>query len=140
VALTIIGLIVTGVIEPEQNTIIEKGNPLRLVNAIDYKGQLCGSDSGVANKRYGYYLPDFTGKHKYLLSRPCLLDGVLLPCTLQLFVFVLVRQKLTIPNLFVNMINRTMQIIHSMATIWLHRKSACIKSKRRLISIAASLI
>ncbi len=60
-ALTIIGLIVTGVIEPEQNTVIEKGNPLRLINPIDYKGQLCGSDSGVTSKKYGYYLPDFTG-------------------------------------------------------------------------------
>ena len=40
---------------------LNKGNPWRLVNGIDYKGQVCGISSDVKSKEYLYYLPTGDG-------------------------------------------------------------------------------
>jgi hypothetical protein len=37
---------------------LQKGDPYRLVNAIDYNGHVCGSDKVVKHKPYAYYLLD----------------------------------------------------------------------------------
>ena len=55
--MTIIGLIVVGVIK---SPTLQKGNPYRLLNAIDYNGRICGYDGNVTATPYGYYLPDKT--------------------------------------------------------------------------------
>lgn len=43
-AMTLLGLIVTGVIPSEG---LEPGNPRRLLNGIDYEGRICGVDTEV---------------------------------------------------------------------------------------------
>ena len=55
--MTIIGLIVTGVISSPN---LHKGDPYRLLNAIDYNGKICGYEGNVTVTPYGYYLPDKT--------------------------------------------------------------------------------
>eukprot|EP00596_Hydrurales_sp_CCMP1899_P007026 CAMPEP_0119035114 /NCGR_PEP_ID=MMETSP1177-20130426/2080_1 /TAXON_ID=2985 /ORGANISM="Ochromonas sp, Strain CCMP1899" /LENGTH=377 /DNA_ID=CAMNT_0006993035 /DNA_START=379 /DNA_END=1509 /DNA_ORIENTATION=+ len=55
--MTIIGLIVTGVIS---SPTLQKGNPYRLLNAIDYQGRICGYDGNLTSTPFGYYLPDKT--------------------------------------------------------------------------------
>ncbi|CAM9104071.1 unnamed protein product, partial [Phaeothamnion confervicola] len=57
-AMTIIGLIVTGVIS---NPNLEPGVPARLINGIDYQNRICGVDSGVKNLTVLYYLPSGDG-------------------------------------------------------------------------------
>jgi len=57
VAMTIIGLIVTGAI---QDDALQTGNPYRLTNTLDYQGNICGVDSGFKSLSKGYYLPDLT--------------------------------------------------------------------------------
>lgn len=47
-----------GVIEDAN---LQKGNPVRLTNTIDYEGNICGFNGDVKNKPYGYYLLDRTG-------------------------------------------------------------------------------
>lgn len=54
IALTIIGFCTTGILE--SNT-IPSGNPIRLTNAIDFNGNICGYSKSVKSKHYGYYLP-----------------------------------------------------------------------------------
>lgn len=56
IAMTVIGFIVTGVVKSE---LLQKGNPIRLTNEIDYDGRICGYDEDVKSKPNGYYL--FTG-------------------------------------------------------------------------------
>lgn len=58
-AMTLTGFVAVGVIEDEH---LQKGNPARLTNAIDYNGRVCGVDPGVKKLPFGYYLPDRTGK------------------------------------------------------------------------------
>ncbi len=58
--MTLVGFVACGVIKDEH---LQKGNPLRLTNSMDYNGKICGYDSGVKNKEYGYYLPDLTGTY-----------------------------------------------------------------------------
>lgn len=60
VAMTILGLIVLGAIDDSH---LKSGNPYRLTNAIDYNGKICGYDSDVKHEKYGYYLPDLSGKN-----------------------------------------------------------------------------
>lgn len=55
--MTLIGLAVIGIINIPQ---IPKGDPYRLVFPMDYNGRLCGFDSSMSAKPYGYYLPDKT--------------------------------------------------------------------------------
>lgn len=43
-AMTLLGLIVTGMIPAEG---LEPGNPKRLINGIDYEGRICGVGSEV---------------------------------------------------------------------------------------------
>lgn len=43
-AMTILGLVVTGMIPHEG---LEPGNPKRLINGIDYEGRICGVGSAV---------------------------------------------------------------------------------------------
>lgn len=56
IAMTIVGFIVTGVF-PNDN--LQKGNPNRLINAIDINGDICGVSKEVDTLPYGYYLPNF---------------------------------------------------------------------------------
>mmetsp|Transcript_33694 Transcript_33694/g.42428 ORF Transcript_33694/g.42428 Transcript_33694/m.42428 type:complete len:669 (+) Transcript_33694:184-2190(+) len=56
VALTFLGFVVCGVIPSTQ---LDAGNPWRLINGIDYEGQICGVDSAVKDKSKIFYLPDF---------------------------------------------------------------------------------
>jgi len=58
-AMTILGLIATGAIESES---MKAGNPARLLNAMDYKGRICGYSEGVKDKEVGYYMPDTSSK------------------------------------------------------------------------------
>lgn len=58
VGMTFVGLVSLGAIEDDN---LRAGNPYRLTNAMDYNGNICGYDSSVKNKKYGYYLPDYTG-------------------------------------------------------------------------------
>jgi hypothetical protein len=55
IAVSIIGLIVTGAI---QNPTLTAGNPYRLLHAVDYTNHICGFDNGVTSTPYGYYLSD----------------------------------------------------------------------------------
>jgi hypothetical protein len=55
VTLTAVGLVVTGAIEDDN---LDKGDPRRLINAIDYDGNICGYDSGVYDKPNAYYMLD----------------------------------------------------------------------------------
>ena len=55
VAMTAVGLVVTGVIESEN---LSKGRPELLINSMDYNARICGVDSGVTDKPYGYYMMD----------------------------------------------------------------------------------
>ena len=57
VAVSIIGLIVTGAIP---SGTLAMGNPYRLIGVIDYSNHVCGFDPGVLDKPNGYYLPDKT--------------------------------------------------------------------------------
>ncbi len=54
-AMTGVGLVVTGLVN-EGNTVLPTGDPRRLLNPVDYDGRICGVDSGVADKPFGYYL------------------------------------------------------------------------------------
>jgi hypothetical protein len=56
--MTLVGFVACGVIEDSH---LQKGNPMRLTNAIDYTGHICGYNGDVKNKPYGYYLLDKTG-------------------------------------------------------------------------------
>lgn len=58
VAMTAIGLVATGFVE---NSNIQQGDPRRLINAIDYKGNICGVESEVHSKKLAYYMLDQTG-------------------------------------------------------------------------------
>eukprot|EP00518_Triparma_eleuthera_P019797 CAMPEP_0197556900 /NCGR_PEP_ID=MMETSP1320-20131121/16028_1 /TAXON_ID=91990 /ORGANISM="Bolidomonas sp., Strain RCC2347" /LENGTH=121 /DNA_ID=CAMNT_0043118071 /DNA_START=13 /DNA_END=374 /DNA_ORIENTATION=- len=60
-AMTVIGLIVTGVVENEK---LPAGDPARLINGMDYNGNICGvsnvrNDMNVSIKDLSkaYYLP-----------------------------------------------------------------------------------
>lgn len=53
IAMTAVGFVVTGVIEDSH---LDKGNPARLTNAIDYDGRICGASSGVKDRPNAYYL------------------------------------------------------------------------------------
>lgn len=55
IAMTVVGFLTTGLLESNR---IKVGNPARLTNAMDHDGRICGYDSGVASKPYGYYLPE----------------------------------------------------------------------------------
>mmetsp|Transcript_8524 Transcript_8524/g.13090 ORF Transcript_8524/g.13090 Transcript_8524/m.13090 type:complete len:646 (+) Transcript_8524:171-2108(+) len=54
VAMTFLGFVVTGAIPSDT---LDAGNPERLINGIDYEGNICGVDSGVKSKSKIYYLP-----------------------------------------------------------------------------------
>lgn len=57
-AMTMLGLIVTGVIPHDG---LEPGNPKRLINGIDYEGRICGVGTQVqVNQR-----PLTSGSHRY---------------------------------------------------------------------------
>lgn len=58
VAMTIVGFIACGVINDPR---LPKGNPKKLVNPIDYQGNVCGVDSSVENNQYAYYFADGQG-------------------------------------------------------------------------------
>lgn len=58
-AMTVLGLIATGVISSGS---MEAGNPARLLNAMDYRGRICGVDPSVKNLGVGYYMPDASSK------------------------------------------------------------------------------
>ena len=51
--MTVVGFIVTGVIQDDH---LSKGNPIRLTNAIDYDGRICGYGDGVENRPNAYYM------------------------------------------------------------------------------------
>lgn len=53
--MTIVGFVACGVI---QSNDLKAGNPYRLINAIDYRGRICGVSDGVKNKDIGYYFAD----------------------------------------------------------------------------------
>lgn len=57
VAMTVVGFVACGIIEDER---LPKGDPARLLNSIDYLGRVCGSDTAVKSKPYGYYMLDKT--------------------------------------------------------------------------------
>lgn len=57
VAMTGVGLVVTGVIDDDH---LQKGNPNRLIYPMDYDGNICGIDSKYKDRPFGYYLPDQT--------------------------------------------------------------------------------
>jgi hypothetical protein len=89
VAMTFVGFVVTGVI---QDSHLQKGNPYRLTNPIDYNGNLCGFDSGLHSKKYAYYLPGLTGE--------CVMfaQSALISLTLKsLFVFIVVSRSCLCP-------------------------------------------
>mmetsp|Transcript_3507 Transcript_3507/g.12781 ORF Transcript_3507/g.12781 Transcript_3507/m.12781 type:complete len:678 (-) Transcript_3507:65-2098(-) len=56
--MTGIGFAALGFIESDK---IHKGNPYRLINGIDYKGNVCGISKDVKNTDKLYYLPDGRG-------------------------------------------------------------------------------
>ena len=53
IAMTGVGFAALGWIESEE---IPRGNPYRLINAIDWNGQLCGFGEDVKGKNYAYYM------------------------------------------------------------------------------------
>lgn len=55
VAMTIVGFIACGVINDPR---LPKGNPKKLVYPMDYLGNVCGVDTAVIDRSYGYYFPD----------------------------------------------------------------------------------
>lgn len=57
VVMSLVGLAVIGAIKTDR---LRVGNPYRLINPIDYEGNICGYDSVVKNLHKGYYLPDAT--------------------------------------------------------------------------------
>jgi hypothetical protein len=59
VIMTIVGFCATGIFKSPD---IPAGNPNRLIYPTDYQGSICGIDDGVKHLKYGYYLPDQTGK------------------------------------------------------------------------------
>lgn len=56
-AMTVVGFIVCGIIQDDR---LRQGNPEKLINAIDYKGNICGASAGYGELKYGYYLPDLS--------------------------------------------------------------------------------
>lgn len=62
--MTVLGLIVTGLIK---NDSLTAGDPRRLINPIDYNGQICGVGTGVGGKPNGYYMLDGSGIFLFLL-------------------------------------------------------------------------
>ncbi|RYH28558.1 hypothetical protein EON65_11720 [archaeon] len=87
--MTLIGLIALGAIQDDH---LQAGIPARLTNAMDYTGKICGYDTERKDLKYGYYLPDFTGK--------CLCTLVLLSVVPHIFVFLIcfsgLRQELSL--------------------------------------------
>jgi hypothetical protein len=57
IGMTIIGLIVVGAIK---SSTLQKGNPYRLLNPVDYTGTICGYGGNVTSSPFGYYLLDKT--------------------------------------------------------------------------------
>mmetsp|Transcript_3147 Transcript_3147/g.4913 ORF Transcript_3147/g.4913 Transcript_3147/m.4913 type:complete len:688 (+) Transcript_3147:32-2095(+) len=55
VAMTGVGLVVTGLIEDKN---LDAGDPRRLLYPIDYEGHICGYHDGVGSKPNGYYMLD----------------------------------------------------------------------------------
>ena len=55
VAMTAIGLVVTGVIKDDN---LSAGKPELLLNAMDYDGKICGVDAGLEDLSNGYYMMD----------------------------------------------------------------------------------
>ena len=53
IAMTGVGFAALGWIESES---LPRGNPYRLINAIDWQGQLCGFGDDVKGKNYAYYM------------------------------------------------------------------------------------
>ena len=66
--MTVLGLIVTGLIENDNLT---AGDPRRLINPIDYNGRICGVGTGVGDKPNGYYMLDGSGTNYFCPSRSC---------------------------------------------------------------------
>lgn len=64
-AMTMLGFVVTGVIESDK---LDKGDPMLLTNGIDYEGRICGATSGVKKKSNAYYMA-LTGAGKRLIKR-----------------------------------------------------------------------
>eukprot|EP00640_Fibrocapsa_japonica_P000767 CAMPEP_0113938732 /NCGR_PEP_ID=MMETSP1339-20121228/5151_1 /TAXON_ID=94617 /ORGANISM="Fibrocapsa japonica" /LENGTH=593 /DNA_ID=CAMNT_0000941985 /DNA_START=62 /DNA_END=1843 /DNA_ORIENTATION=+ /assembly_acc=CAM_ASM_000762 len=58
ICMTIVGCAVTGAIESDD---LSKGNPWRLINGVDYQGQICGVDSDVNDLEEVYYMPSGAG-------------------------------------------------------------------------------
>ena len=56
-AMTLLGFVAIGIIKDDH---LPQGNPARLINAVDYRGRVCGVSSDVKDKPYGYYLLDQT--------------------------------------------------------------------------------
>lgn len=54
-AMTILGFVAIGIIKSDK---LKPGNPARLINAMDYRGRICGYSDGVRNKDLGYFFPD----------------------------------------------------------------------------------
>lgn len=65
--MTLIGFTAIGIVK---STVIQQGNPAKLIHATDYKGRTCGTSSGVTSKKNGYYLAD--GKVVCVKSCPSL--------------------------------------------------------------------
>ena len=61
VAMTAVGFVATGVIEDDN---LKAGNPARLLNAMDYRGRICGYSDGVKDKDVGYFFP-YTSSELY---------------------------------------------------------------------------
>lgn len=59
-AMTILGFVAIGLIKSDQLT---PGNPARLINAMDYRGRICGYSPGVEDKDVGYFFPDSSSKN-----------------------------------------------------------------------------
>ena len=55
VAMTAIGLVVTGVIKDDN---LSAGKPELLLNAMNYNGKICGVDAGLEELSNGYYMMD----------------------------------------------------------------------------------
>jgi choline transporter-like protein 2/4/5 len=83
VAVSIIGLIVTGAIP---STTLSMGNPYRLVGVIDYSNHVCGFGPGVEKLPYGFYLPDKTAV--CVSSCPSVTDYTRYICTYDVQAFV----------------------------------------------------
>ena len=61
--MTLLGFVAVGWIQDDH---LQAGDYRRLVNSIDYKGQVCGTND-VSHKPYGYYLLDGSGILLYFI-------------------------------------------------------------------------